>query len=205
MADSRFAPHLRLWTLVAPIMLAVGCPFLEGDTTFEISDAELASVELNLGDTAATRAADRTNTQFRHWFVESGAMKAWTSTLPNSTDISDAGATDMSNAWLRHFWMSIYRGIFRANVALSWAFGAFVFGMAMMNDGAVSRRIKAAAAGFASHVAFHVAAHATVITLGLGTSALLFPFSLNTMWWSVGALVLGVLGWRMAASFHVGR
>ncbi|MCK4118416.1 DUF4400 domain-containing protein [Ralstonia nicotianae] len=206
MADSRFASHIRLWLIAAPLLLCVGSPMLDGDGNFEITDQEIASVEACLGLVRTEHITDRTNAVFQRWLVESGAMKGWASTASSSTtDIPDAGTVAFSSAWMRHFWMSMYRALFRANVLLSWIAGGAVFALAMLNDGAISRRIKAAAAGFASPVAFHLAAHAAVIALGVGTAALLLPVPLSAFWWSGAVLILGLLAWRMAASFHVGR
>ncbi|MNY73246.1 hypothetical protein D3C86_2119890 [compost metagenome] len=77
--------------------------------------------------------------------------------------------------------------------------------IALLNDGAVSRRIRAASAGFANPVTFHVAAHGLLVCFGFGASALLLPLPVEAYWWTTGVAVVGILSWRLASAFHVGR
>jgi hypothetical protein len=76
---------------------------------------------------------------------------------------------------------------------------------AMLNDGAVQRRIRAAAAGIASPVGFHLAAHGLLVAFGVSGSALLMPMSLPAVVWTGAAACIGALAWRLAASFHSNR
>ena len=100
---------------------------------------------------------------------------------------------------------TIYRAVYRSAVVHYWLFGGMVLLLALLNDGAVSRKIRAAGAGFANPVTFHVAAHGLLLCFGFGASDLLLPFSLLAYWWTFGVGLVGLLSWRLAASFHVGK
>ncbi|AEI83198.1 hypothetical protein CNE_BB2p04050 (plasmid) [Cupriavidus necator N-1] len=205
MSNSRFVSHLRLWLIVTPVLLATLAPMLPDDGHFEVDGAEQASVESLFGEARAEDIASRANARFGAWFADSGAIRRSYSGSANQSLISDGGAAGVAASWMRHFWMEMYRSIYRATVAGNWAWGALFFAVAMLNDGAVQRRIRAAAAGVASPVGFHLAAHGLLIALGVSASALLLPFSLPASVWTVATACVGVLAWRLAASFHVNR
>lgn len=205
MAGSRFASHVRLWLIVSPLMICTLAPFIQDQSAFEISQSEQASTEKVLGQDKAANAVSQANARFHKWFIETGAVKASFSGSDTSTDFSDGGASTFGRSWLQHFWLTIYRGLYRACVAYYWLFGAIIFFFAVFNDGSVSRKIRAASAGFANPVSFHVAAHGLMLCFGLGASALLLPFSLLANWWTYVVCLVGLLCWRLAASFHVGK
>lgn len=205
MAHSRFVSHLRLWLLAAPLLLGVLAPAIPDDAAFEIGREEQQSVERALGEDGAARLSRVTNDRFQRWFVDTGAMRATMSVNNAAGAIPDAGATSLAAGWIRHFWMNVYRALYRAGAGLAWLAGGLVFLGAMLNDGAVHRSIRAAAAGFANPVAFHLAAHGILALAGVGASALLLPISLSAEWCTAALVGAGLLCWRMASSFHVGR
>lgn len=202
---SRFASHVRLWLFFAPLMICVAVPFLPDRSDFEISEAEQSSVARVLGDARADRSIAIANERFVRWFVAPGAVKASFSGSDTETMLSDGGAAKFGRNWMRNFWLTIYRGVYRASVAQYWAFGGLVLLLALLNDGAVSRRIRAASAGFANPVTFHVVAHGLLVCFGFGASALLLPLPLAAYWWTAGVAIVGMLSWRLASAFHVGR
>ena len=53
MAGSRFAGHIRVWLLAAPLMLCVLAPMLPESERFEIGADEQTSVEAVLGEVRA--------------------------------------------------------------------------------------------------------------------------------------------------------
>ncbi len=202
---SRFVSHVRLWLLIAPLMICATAPFLPNDSEFEVSDIEQSSVARVLGDARSDKAISTANERFVRWFVVTGAVKASFSGSDTKTMPSDGGAAAFGRNWMRNFWLMIYRAIYRASVAQYWLFGGAVLFIALLNDGAVSRRIRAASAGFANPVMFHVAAHGLLVSFGLGASALLLPLPIVAYWWTAGVAIVGVLSWRLASAFHVGR
>lgn len=202
---SRFVSHVRLWLLVAPLMICATAPFLPNQDEFEVGGAEQSSVAKVLGASRADRAVSAANERFVRWFVETGAVKASFAGSDSETMLSDGGAATFGRHWMRNFWLMIYRAIYRASVAQYWAFGGAVLLMALLNDGAVSRRIRAASAGFANPVTFHVAAHGLLVCFGFGASALLLPLPIVAYWWTAGVASVGLLSWRLASAFHVGR
>lgn len=178
---------------------------LSDDEHFVVSLAEQRSVDAVLGETAADLAAQSANQRFQRWFVESGAVKFSVAGAAGDNALPDGGTAELGMTWVRHLWMTLYRALYRAAVAHHWLIGGLLLLAATLNDGAVSRRIKAAVAGFANPVSFHVAAHGLLVTFGVGTSALLLPGPLVAYWWTGGTALIGLLSWRLAASFHVGR
>lgn len=202
---SRFVSHVRLWLLVAPLMICATVPFLPNQDDFEVSSAEQSSVARVLGDARADRAISAANRRFVRWFVETGFVKASFSGSDSETMLTDGGAAKFGRHWMRNFWLTIYRAIYRASVAQHWAFGGAVLLVALLNDGAVCRRIRAASAGFANPVTFHVAAHGLLVCFGFGASALLLPLPIVAYWWTAGVAIVGLLSWRLASAFHVGR
>jgi len=205
MASSRFVSHVRVWLLVSPLMICALVPFIQNDSAFEVSDAEQASVAQWIGQAGAREAASQANDRFDRWFVKSGALQASFSGSDADTALPDAGASEFGRGWMRRFWLTVYRAVYRAAVAHHWLFGGFILFAALLNDGAVSRKIRAAGAGFANPVTFHVAAHGLLLCFGLGTTALLLPVSLMAHWWALGVCLVGLFSWRLAASFHVGK
>ncbi len=205
MSNSRFASHLRLWLVVTPVLLATLAPMLPDDRHFEIDTAEQSSVESVFGEEKASDLASRASEQFRSWFVDSGAIRRSYAGAANQTLVSDGGSAGIASHWMRHLWMEMYRAIYRATVAGNWVWGTLFFMAAMLNDGAVQRRIRAAAAGVASPVGFHLAAHGLLVTFGVSGSALLLPMSLPASVWTGAAVCIGALTWRLAATFHSNR
>ncbi|NOV26627.1 MULTISPECIES: DUF4400 domain-containing protein [Cupriavidus] len=205
MASSRFVSHVRVWLLVSPLMICALVPFIQSDAAFEVSDAEQASVSQWIGQAGAREAASQANDRFDRWLVKSGALQASFSGSDADTALPDAGASEFGRGWMRRFWLTVYRAVYRAAVAHHWLFGGFILFAALLNDGAVSRKIRAAGAGFANPVTFHVAAHGLLLCFGLGATALLLPISLLAHWWTLGVCLVGLFSWRLAASFHVGK
>lgn len=202
---SRFLSHVKVWLLASPLMICAVTPFIPDDAAFEVSAMEEASVVRALGGVRADSATASANDRFDRWFVRSGALRASFGGSDAPTLISDAGASEFGRNWLKRMWLSVYRAVYRASVVEYWLFGGIVLFAAFINDGAVSRKIRAAGAGFANPVTFHVAAHAMLLTVGIGASALLLPVPLIAQWWTFGVCLIGFLSWRLAASFHVGK
>lgn len=203
--SSRFLSHVKVWLLASPLMIGAVTPFIPEDAAFEVSATEEASVAQALGPARADSATALANDRFDRWFVRSGALRASFGGSDAPTLLSDAGASEFGRSWLKRMWLSVYRAVYRASVVEYWLFGGIVLFAAFINDGAVSRKIRAAGAGFANPVTFHVAAHAMLFTVGVGASALLLPVSLIAQWWTFGVGLIGLLSWRLAASFHVGK
>ncbi len=114
MAGSRFVSHVRVWLLVAPLMICALAPFIQNDAAFEVSDAEQASVAHLLGQARANEATALANEHFDRWFVHSGALRASFAGSDADTALPDAGASEFGRGWMRHFWLTIYRAVYRA-------------------------------------------------------------------------------------------
>lgn len=205
MSNSRFVSHMRLWLVVTPVLMATLVPLLPDSARFEVDAAEQASVESIFGEERAAALADRANQRFREWFVDSGMIRRSFAGSTNPSVVGDGGSAGLAAGWMQRFWMELYRAVYRATIAGSWGWGAFIFAAVMLNDGAVQRRIRAAAAGVASPVGFHLAAHGLLAAMGLSAVAMLLPISLPASVWTLAVASVGGLSWRLAASFHVNR
>lgn len=196
---------MRLWLVVTPVLMATLVPLLPDSARFEVDAAEQASIESVFGKDQAAALADRANQRFREWFVDSGLIRRSFVGSADQSVIADGGSASFAAGWMQRFWMELYRAVYRATVAGNWGWGAFVIAGVMLNDGAVQRRIWAAAAGVASPVGFHLAAHGLLAAMGLSAVAMLLPISLPASIWSLAVAGVGCLSWRLAASFHVNR
>jgi hypothetical protein len=64
----------------------------------------------------------------------------------------------------------------------------------------VRRKIRAAAAGFASPLSFHLAVHALLLTLGCAVAVLLLPLPIVAQCWTAVAVLLPLLLWIASSS-----
>ncbi|WP_028214834.1 DUF4400 domain-containing protein [Paraburkholderia mimosarum] len=199
MASSRFARHVKWWFFVLPLLAAVVLPVVPDRALFEISDLESQSVVDTLGDARAGEAVDSTNVLFRRWFVDSGAVRA-TMSARSHDDLDADGMGGFARDWARQFWMLVYRALYRALVMHAWLAGILVLGMAAAIDGAVRRKIRAAAAGMASPLSFHLAMHALLMLLGSAFVVLLLPVPLIAQCWTLLAVLLPLLIWIVNSS-----
>ncbi|MEM5314179.1 DUF4400 domain-containing protein [Paraburkholderia sp. JHI869] len=198
MASSRFVRHVKWWFFVVPLLASVLLPIIPDDGLFAISDAESQSAVQALGDERAETSVDTTNVLFRRFFVTTGAVAA---TLSGGGDGFDAdGTRDFARGWARHFWMQTYRALYRAVVMKAWLAGTIVLCMAAWVDGTMRRRIRAAAAGFASPLSFHLAMHGVLVVLGCAFVVLVLPVSLIAQWWTILAIFLPLLLWIVSSS-----
>nr|WP_274389557.1 DUF4400 domain-containing protein [Paraburkholderia tagetis] len=198
MASSRFVRHVKWWFFVVPLLASVLLPIIPDDGLFAISDAESQSAVQALGDERAQTSVDTTNVLFRRFFVSTGAVAA---TLSGGGDGFDAdGTRDFARGWARHFWMQTYRALYRAVVMKAWLAGTIVLCMAAWVDGTMRRRIRAAAAGFASPLSFHLAMHGVLVVLGCAFVVLVLPVSLIAQWWTILAIFLPLLLWIVSSS-----
>ena len=199
MASSRFARHVKWWFFVLPLLAAVVLPVVPDRALFEISDLESQSVVDTLGEARASEAVDSTNVLFRRWFVDSGAVRA-TMSARSHDDLDADGMGGFARDWARQFWMLVYRALYRALVMHVWLAGILVLGMAAAIDGAVRRKIRAAAAGMASPLSFHLAMHALLMLLGSAFVVLLLPVPLIAQCWTLLAVLLPSLIWIVNSS-----
>jgi len=199
MASSRFARHVKWWFFVLPLLAAVVLPVVPDRALFEISDLESQSVVDTLGEARAGEAVDSTNVLFRRWFVDSGAVRA-TMSARSHDDLDADGMGGFARDWARQFWMLVYRALYRAVVMHAWIAGILVLGTAAAIDGAVRRKIRAAAAGMASPLSFHLAMHALLMLLGSAFVVLLLPVPLIAQCWTLLAVLLPLLIWIVNSS-----
>ena len=155
MAGSRFFGHIKWWFFTVPIMAVCVMPVIPSPELFEVPETEVQSVTATLGQARADEATEHANALFKDTFVETGLVRK-TLQATATSDIGDAGANDFARTWVKHFWMLVYRATYRLTVMKLWLIGTIAFGAAAFVDGTVRRKIKAAAAGFASPLSFHL-------------------------------------------------
>jgi Domain of unknown function (DUF4400) len=176
---SRFLSHLKWWLFTVPLLALVIMPLLSDPALFKIPAAEVQSVTAAIGQARADEATERANSLFRQAFVDSGLMRK---TIEATSDVGldEGGASSMAHGWVRHFWTLIYRVVYRATVMKVWLIGTLAFSIAAFVDGTVRRKIKAAAAGFASPLSFHLAAHGVLLLIGATVILLIARCSSST-------------------------
>ncbi|MBB3262393.1 hypothetical protein F4827_006373 [Paraburkholderia bannensis] len=198
-SSSRFVRHLKWWFLVLPVLVCVCLPVVPMQSLFEISEIESRSVVRALGDERASAAVDTTNRLFHRFFIDTGAVQATMST-GESSDLDDDGMSSFAHTWVKQFWMLLYRALYRAVVMHAWLGGLVVLCFAAAMDGSVRRKIRAAAAGFASPLSFHLAVHALLLTLGCAFAVLLLPLPIVAQCWTAVAVLLPLLLWIASSS-----
>jgi hypothetical protein len=198
-ASSRFVRHVKWWFFILPILASVVLPVVPDRALFEVSDVESQSVVDTLGDVRASAAVNTTNAVFRRWFVDSGAVRATLSTGGHG-DLDADGMDGFARDWAHQFWMLVYRALYRAVVMHAWLGGITVLCAAATIDGTVRRKIRAAAAGMASPLSFHLALHALLMLLGCAFAVLLLPVPLIAQCWSSLAICLPLLLWIVNSS-----
>lgn len=198
-SSSRFVRHVKWWFFVVPLLASVLLPIIPDRGLFEISAAESQSTVRALGDERASNAVDTTNLLFRRFFVTTGAVQATLSA--GGDDGFDAdGTRSFAQGWGRHFWMLMYRALYRAVVMKAWLAGTVVLCTAACVDGTMRRKIRAAAAGFASPLSFHLAMHGVLMVLGSAFVVLVLPVPLIAQWWTIFAIFLPLLLWIVSSS-----
>lgn len=198
-SSSRFVRHVKWWFFVFPLFACVVLPIIPARALFEISDAESRSVERALGEERASVVVDTTNALFRRLFVATGAVQA-TLNAGGDDELNADGMHGFALTWARQFWMMVYRALYRAVVMHAWLAGIAMLCAAATIDGTVRRKIRAAAAGFASPLSFHLAAHAMLMTLGTAFAVLVLPVPLVAQCWTAMAILLPLLLWIVNAS-----
>jgi hypothetical protein len=203
MAGSRFFGHIKWWFFTVPIMAVCVMPVIPSPALFEVPETEVQSVTATLGQARADEATEHANALFKDTFVETGLVrKSLHATATATSDIGDAGASDFARTWVKHFWMLIYRTTYRLTVMKLWLVGTIAFGAAAFVDGTVRRKIKAAAAGFASPLSFHLAAHGILLIFGVTFAVLIVPVPVLAQYWVGVSVVLSMLLWRAASSYQ---
>ncbi|MGU7775681.1 DUF4400 domain-containing protein [Burkholderia sp. MR1-5-21] len=201
MAGSRFFQHGKVWFFFVPLIAGIIMPVLPDQALFAIPEAETRSVEATVGEGRADAAVESTNGLFRRYFVETGIVGATIAGTRDET-INDGGVSSFAHTWVHNFWRLVYRAVYRATVMKLWILGTFVFAAAMFTDGVVRRKIRAAAAGYASPVSFHLAAHGLLTVFGAAFAVLILPIPVLAPYWIVAAACVGGLLWHAASSYQ---
>lgn len=200
MASSRFVRHVKWWFVIMPLATGLVMPVVPDRALFEVSDVESQSVIDTLGEVRAGDAVDATNALFRRWFVDSGAVRATMTAGSDRSDLDADGLNGFARDWARQFWMLVYRALYRVLVMHTWFAGIAVLSIAAAIDGAVRRKVRAAAAGMASPLSFHLAMHALLVLTGGAFSVLLLPVPLVAQCWTLLAIFLPLLIWIVNSS-----
>lgn len=201
MAGSRFVSHIKWWFFFVPLLALFLVPAVPDPALFKVDLEEAGSVAAIVGADRADEAVTLTNERFRHWFIDSGLVRA-TIDATGRGDIGDGGVADFAHTWVHNFWLEIYRAVYRVTVMKLWILGALAFCIAAFVDGSVRRKIKASAAGFASPLSFHLAGHGILMVFGVSFAMLIAPIPLYAQFWVAMAAVLGALLWKASSSYQ---
>jgi hypothetical protein len=176
-------------------------PLLDNEQLFTVYPEETESVSALLGPDRADDAIERANTDFKAWFVETGAVRA-TMDQSDHRELEDAVANPFARRWAHNFWFLIYRMTYRASVMRVWVFGTILMCIASFIDGGVKRKVNAAAGGVVRPLHFHVAAHGILLVLGVVFTVLMFPMPILAPFWIAVSASLIFLVWRAASSYQ---
>jgi hypothetical protein len=201
MAGSRFGSHIKWWFFIVPLVAVFIMPAIPDPSSFQIPPVESQSVATLLGDVRADAAVEQTNRLFSRYFVNTGLIRR---SMESTQDpaLNDGGMSDLASTWVRNFWRIVYRVVYRLTVMKLWLMGTAVFCVAMFVDGAMRRKARAAAAGYASPLSFHVAGHGILLVLGVSFAVLVVPFPVLAPCWIAIAACLGTLLWKAASSYQ---
>ncbi|MGF6292465.1 DUF4400 domain-containing protein [Paraburkholderia youngii] len=201
MASSRFVSHVKWWFFFVPLLAVFIMPAIPEPSLFSVPTEEAESVAAILGAERADEVVEKTNERFKAWFVQTGLVRA-TIDATGGGDIGDGGVSEFAHIWIHNFWRELYRVVYRASVMKLWIFGTLIFCVAAFFDGAMRRKIKASAAGFASPLSFHLAGHGILLVFGVAFAVLVAPIPVLAPCWIAIAAVLGALLWHAASSYQ---
>lgn len=201
MASSRFVSHVKWWFFFVPLLAVFIMPAIPEPSLFSVLPEEADSVAAIVGVERADEVVEKTNERFKAWFVQTGLVRA-TIDATGSGDLGDGGVSEFAHTWVHNFWRELYRVVYRASVMKLWIFGTIVFCLAAFFDGAMRRKVKASAAGFASPLSFHLAGHGILLVFGVSFAVLVAPIPVLAPCWIAIAGVLGALLWHAASSYQ---
>lgn len=203
-SNSRFARHAALWLLL-PVVLVFAVPAFPELRWFELSGEELAANRELLGVEGHDEVLRRTQSAFRRWSVESGAI-AWSfrafAPRDNVQAFEVLRDSRAAAGYLRRLWATVYKAFYRAQVAMRWLAALGIFFAACMVDGIVRHRVKRFEFGSANPVAFHLSGHGLLALAGLLLSTPFLPFPIQQWTWPVLIVAAGLLAWKVAESYQ---
>lgn len=201
MAGSRFGVHLRWWLIVVPVLVLALMPLIDAPELFAIPDDEVLSVRLALGHEEANERVEQTNALFKHVLVDTGFVRHFVKFVGRS-EFNGDGMARFAEHWGQNFCLLVYRMMYRIEVMKAWLWGIAILCAAAYVEGTTRRKIRAAMAGLASPLSFHLAAHALLLVFGVVMALLLAPVSIVAAIWTGLGVVLMLLVWRAAAAFR---
>ncbi|PZP64974.1 MAG: hypothetical protein DI596_00560 [Azospira oryzae] len=206
-AKSRFFRHTILWAMIAPILLLFVVPLVSGPQGYGPSQQEISGAERIFGRETHARLMKEAERTFSGLFIESG-MVAWTMNAFTASGGAgfgfEGGYRSASSRWIEGFWLSVWQGVYRARLALTW-FPAIAAAMAAsFADGLAVRAIRRAGWGYNNPYAFHLATHAVIALFGLSLALLFAPVSVHPVVFPVIATLACIAAWQAACNFQTG-
>lgn len=207
MAGSRIVSHARWWLIALPLLLLIVMPMVPSDDAFRHFPEEEAANARWIGQEVHDKARATATTRFRAWFVDSGvARKSYTMFIKDGGKVIKAedGMRAATKKWLDHFWMGVYRALYRWEVAWMWYAGLFFFALAAAIDGWVVKNVKSTEFGYSNPLNFHLAVHMLIVMIGLAFVIPFLPIPIGVLVWPSIALIFAGTVWLIMSEFQTG-
>lgn len=203
---SRFGKHLMFW-LVLPVVLICSAPAIPEMGMFTVSAAEEAANVAMIGQDEHRNAKLRALERFNRLFIESGWVK-WSFqhlTSQGKQQVFElAKHSQGGEAYLSRLWETVFKALYRIEIAMYWVAATFIVIIACFVDGVVRWKVKTYEFGYSNPVAFHLASHGLLSVFGLFLVIPWVPFAMQQWTWPLLVIACGAVTWKAAESFQSG-
>ena len=203
---SRFGKHLLFW-LICPVVLIFSAPAIPEMEMFTVPAAEEAANVAMIGQAEHLAAKQRAAERFNRLFIESGIVK-WSFqhlTSHGKLQVFELARNNLAGeAYLSRLWETVFKALYRIEIAMYWVTATFIVIIACFVDGLVRRKVKTYEFGYANPVAFHLASHGLLSVMGLFLVVPWVPFALQQWIWPLLVVACGAVTWKAAESFQSG-
>lgn len=203
---SRFARHFLFW-LILPVVLIFSAPAIPEMDMFTLSVAEEVANIAMIGPSEHLAAKQRAAERFNRLFVESGLVRSsfrYLTSQGKQQVFELAKNSQGGEAYLSRLWETVFKALYRIEIAMYWVTATFIVIVACLVDGLVRWKVKTYEFGYANPVAFHLASHGLLSVFGLFLVVPWVPFAMQQWIWPLLVIVCGTVSWKAAESFQSG-
>ncbi|MBK4736025.1 DUF4400 domain-containing protein [Noviherbaspirillum pedocola] len=198
--------QLVFWTLFLPLLTLIFLPLFHVSPDIDPAEIEMvqrAGVQIDA-------VSEKTQDQFKRWFIDTGAMQVSTGFFQGSGDYTGrtqlvSNLSAMASDWMRSVWGLIYKYLWRLH-ALAYVYVAAITAVCLpaLVDGICVRARKRYQFQASNPLVFNVSTHTAVMVIGLLVYIPLIPFALTPVPVAAFMGFLGLALWWAAANFQTG-